>query len=212
MYRFLIFIMLFIGLRPLTVQSQASRGQMKNGKPAGVWEYYDGKELALKFDYDSSRIQYIRSDTAKYQVLVDTTWQVHRLDRAPRLLGGKDELLGQLSRKLRYPFNDIRERNSGTVIITYVIDELGRKTTPVATMTPSVSLAEEVYKVLESADINYLPAIYQGKPTPAKVAFIVRFALCTSMNTNCITDAKRIPMPIGSLGELVVQAYVQRTK
>ncbi|MCA8831244.1 energy transducer TonB [Hymenobacter pini] len=208
MYRFLIIAVLLIGLRPLDGHGQASRGQMKSGKPVGVWEYYDGKELGLKFDYDSSRILYIRPDTAQYQVLVDTTWQIHRLDRAPRLLGGREELLTAMIKKLRYPtINDIRNRVTGTVVLTYIVDQNGERTTPVATTTPTVTLAEEVYRVAESVPVKYLPAIYQGKPIPVKIAFVVRFISYRTQD-ECQDIGKAlalaIPMPLGSVGELIV--------
>jgi hypothetical protein len=208
MSRFLSLLLLFIGLYPLSAQSQSSRGQTKNGKPVGVWEYYDGKELGLKFDHDSSRIQYVRPDTASYLVLVDSVWKAQKLDRAPRLLGSHGELLMAMGKKLRYPtIGDIANRVTGTVVLTYVIDQYGNKTTPIATTTPTVSLAEEVYRVVESIPIRYLPAIYRGRPTPVKVAFVVRFIACKTKE-ECQKTGKAlalsVPMPPGSIGEMIV--------
>jgi hypothetical protein len=214
MYRFLALLLFLIGLYPSPAQSQSSRGQTKNGKPVGVWEYYDGKELGLRFDHDSSRIQFVRPDTASYLVLVDSVWKAHKLDRAPRLLGSREELLMAIGRQLRYPtIGDIANKVTGTVVLTYVIDQYGNKTTPIATTTPTLSLAEEVYRVVESIPIRYLPAVYQGKPTPVKIAFVVRFIACKT-NEECQKTgnalALSVPMPPGSVGEMIVTLKTYR--
>ena len=180
---------------------------MKGGKPVGVWEYDDFSGLGLRFDYDSSRIEYVRPDTARYLVLVDTTWQARQLYRAPRVLGSQKELIVALQLLLRYPIQDIRNRVSGTVILTYVIDQQGALTNPVAVATPSTTLAEEVHKKVASLPYTYLPAIYQGRRAPAKIAFVVRFCFCRSAD-ECSSasreQARVVPKPLGFMGEIIV--------
>lgn len=191
----------------INAQSQQERGKIKGDKRVGVWEFYDFQELGLRFDYDSSRIQYARFDTARYPVLVDTTWQVRRLNRAPRVLGSKSEMLLSLQKTLRYPLQDIRNGVSGTVVLTYVIDEQGGKTNPVAVITPSKTLAEEVYRAVEIMPFVYLPAIYRGKRAPTKIAFVVRFCFCkTADDCNKVSheQAQLVPKPPGFVGEIIV--------
>lgn len=210
MSRLICFMLLLIGLRPISAQCQSARGQLKEGKPVGVWEYYDGEKLGLRFNYDSSRIQYSRPDTARYPVLLNSTWQTKQLLRAPRVLGSNSDLVSAMQKLLRYPFQDLRARNTGTVILTYVIDEQGRKTNPVATTAPSTTLAEEVYRVVENLPFSYLPATYQGQQVPTKIAFVVRFCLCKTAE-DCQkavkTQALATPKPPGSLGEIIVTSY-----
>ena len=180
---------------------------MKGGRPVGVWEYDDFSELGLLFNYDSSRIQYVRPDTARYLVLVDTTWQARRLYRAPRVLGSQKDLIGALQMVLRYPIQEIRNRATGTVVLTFVVDQQGALTNPVAVTAPSKALAEEVYKKVASLPFAYLPAIYQGRRTPAKIAFVVRFCICES-EADCGNasheQVRLVPKPLGSMGEIIV--------
>lgn len=212
MRRFLYLVLSLVALVSLSAQCQSTHNQLRDGKPIGVWEYYDGKELGLRFDYDSSRIQYIRPDTARYLVRVDTTWQVRQLYRAPRVLGSNSEMIGIVQQTLRYPLQDIRNRVSGTVVLTYVIDEKGLRTNPIVVTTPSKTLAEEVYKAVESAQFFYLPAIYQGRRVPVKIAFVVRFCFCKKMGDECRKVIKeqvlRVPKPLGYAGEVVVTTFV----
>ena len=210
MLRVLLFSIALFSFSSFPVQGQSQRGQMREGKPVGVWEYYDGNELSLRFDYDSSRIQYIRPDTTRYLVLSDSIWQAKRLVRAPRVLGSRIEILTAIQRKLRYPFQDLQGRVTGTVVLTYVVDQYGVKTNSVAVTTPSKTLTEEVYRAIEGVPFTFLPAIYQGKPTPTKVSFVVRFCLCKSID-DCQTSAKAqaqtVPKPLGFVGEIIVTAY-----
>jgi len=211
MQRLLCLVLLMIGLSPISAKCQSARGQLKDGKPIGVWEYYDGEKLGLRFNYDSSRIQCIRPDTARYLVLLDSAWQPKQLSRAPRVLGSNTDLISAIQRQLRYPLPDLRARNTGTVVLTYVIDVQGQKTNPVAVTTPSQTLAEEVYRVVESTPFTYIPAIYEGKRIPAKITFVVRFCLCkTAEDCQTVSKAQALatPKPAGSLGEIIVTAYV----
>lgn len=210
MLRLLLFSVVLLTFFPTPVRGQSQRGQMKDGKPVGIWEYYDFQELGLRFNYDSSRIQYARPDTARYFILVDTTWQAHQLYRAPRVLGSNSEMLIALQKTLRYPAQDIRNRVSGTVVLTYVIDQKGAKINPVALTTPSKSLAEEVYRAVESLNFAYLPAIYQGKRTSAKIAFVVRFCFCMTAEEcgNASREqARLVPKPMGYVGEIIVTTH-----
>ncbi len=207
MLRLLCFLLLLMGLYPPVAHCQSAKGRVKDGKPVGLWEYYDAKELGLRFDYDSSRIQYVRPDTTRYLVLVDTAWQTRQLYRAPRVLGSQNDLIRALQMVLRYPIQEIRNRVTGTVVLTFVVDQQGALTNPVAVTAPSKALAEEVYKKVASLPFTYLPAIYQGRRTPAKIAFVVRFCICkpgADCDSASLEQARLVPKPLGSMGEIIV--------
>ena len=211
MIRTFLIAALVAGLRhPLFAQESFERGKFKDGKPVGVWEYYDGKELALLFDYDSSRIQYLRLDTARYSVLVDSVWQTKRLSRAPRLLGSKTAIVSALQRQLRYP-----SQTTGTVILTYVVDPQGQVINPVVTTAPSQTLAEEVFRVTETLPLRYLPAMRLGKPVASKIAFVVRFRRAANAKDETadadIRQQEQLhPSPPGSFNDVIVTAFTGR--
>jgi hypothetical protein len=201
---------LLVCLLPSAAWCQSAHGKLQGNRPVGVWEYYDGKDLGLRYDHDSSRVQYSKPDTARYLALLDSGWQPASLSRVPRVLGSNSDLLIALQRKLRYPIQDLRSGTTGTVVLTYDIDEQGQKTNATATIAPTTTLAEEVYRAVESTSFTYLPAIYQGKRVPAKIAFVVRFCLCNT-SEDCQKaireQAKAVPKPLGSLGEIIVTAH-----
>ncbi|MFC7668018.1 energy transducer TonB [Hymenobacter humi] len=176
---------------PLLAQGQSQRGKLKDKKPVGVWEYYDGKDLGLRFDYDSGRAQYVRPDTSRYLVQIDGRWQLVHPSRAPRLIGSKSEVLSVLQRRLRYPMGDMRARTSGTVIVTVKIDEKGNVVDGKVTNASSTTLGNEVIRALEPVSLSFLPAIYQGKPVPFQVAFVVRFCF-QSENANGLASKNRL--------------------
>lgn len=203
-------LLLLIIFFPYAAWCQSAHGKLQGNRPVGVWEYYDGKDLGLRYDHDSSRVHYSKPDTARYLVLLDSRWQPASLSRAPRVLGSNSDLIMALQRKLRYPLQDLRSGVTGTVVLTYDIDEQGQKTNATATTAPTTTLAEEVYRAVESTPFTYLPAIYQGKRVPAKIAFVIRFCLCnTSENCQKAIQAqiKAVPRPLGSLGEIIVTAH-----
>ena len=209
MRRLLLLAPFLILLTHLTALGQSQRGQMKDGKPVGVWEYYDGKELGVRFDYDSSRVRYVRPDTSRYFVQIDSSWQLVRPTRAPRLIGSKTEVVSMVQRRLRYPFIDLRNRTSGTVIVSFMIDERGQVKNGKVTSAPSITLANEVVRALEGVSLNYLPAMHQGKRVPFRTSFVVRF-FSQSENVREIALKKQVellPMPSGSFDEIIVIGY-----
>lgn len=192
-----------------TALGQAQRGQVKDGKPVGVWEYYDGKELGLRLDYDSSRIKYARPDTTRYFVQIDSSWQLVRPTRAPRLIGSVTEVVSAVQKALRYPFGDMRTNTVGTVIVNFTIDEQGNVTDGKVANAPSTTLANEVVRALGTVSLKYLPAIHQGKRVAFRISFVVRFVLQreNSRTPDYKKQSELLPAPPGSFDEIVVTGY-----
>lgn len=81
------------------------RGTTTNdGRRVGKWNFYNSQqELELAFDYDSSRISFVKTDTTRYWLRVDDQWQLKRPNRAPHALGSMEKRMLDLARTLRYP-------------------------------------------------------------------------------------------------------------
>lgn len=57
------------------VDNQYERGKFKEGEKTGVWEYYDRPgELALKINYTTSQLLYLKPDTSWYAVKINDDW------------------------------------------------------------------------------------------------------------------------------------------
>jgi protein TonB len=165
MLRLLFLALLFNAATSAAGQSKWERGKIQDNKRVGVWEYYDdhaGQELGVRFDYDSSRVSYIKPDTARYYVLADSAWQVKRLTRAPRLIVTKAAIADIMKGKLRYPAADLRARREGTVVLSYVVNEQGIAGLPTVTTAPSQTLAQEVLRAADQLPLYYIPGVYRA--------------------------------------------------
>lgn len=181
------------------------QGEVHKGKPTGVWKYYDGNELGLVINYDSSRVRYVRPDTARYLVWVDSAWQLKRLNRAPRLLGSRNEVVAALQRSLRYPSAALQKGATGHVVVTCVVDETGQVSKAKLVSFPNEALGKEVQEKVDNLNIRFLPGIYRGRPALTRVSFVVSFAIGrSSAKVNAfVNEAPKAP---GAFNQIVVTA------
>ena len=223
MPRILFLVLLFVGsISSSLAQNNWERGKMKDGKPVGVWEYYDdyaGKELGVRFDYDSSRINFVKIDTSRYFVLVNTNWQTKRLTQAPRLVGSRVATVSAFQRKLRYPYQDLRVRREGSVVLSYIVDEQGKAGLPTVATAPSQTLAQEALRAADQLPMHYIPGELEGQRAQTKVFLVVRFCILfpegqkemqAEAQLKLHEQARLVPMPPGSFDEVIVTAFGAR--
>ena len=189
-------------------QPVQEQGEMRGNKRVGVWKYYDGDSLGLVMNYDLSRVVYVRRDTARYLVWVDSAWQLKRLNRAPRLLGSRNEVVAALLRSLRYPSAALMSRLTGHVVVTCVVDEAGQVGEPKVVSSPDKALSDEVLQRVNELNMRFLPGIYRGRPALTRVSFVVSF--CTSKTSRPSTKAQQCaanpPYAPGSFNQITLTA------
>lgn len=157
------------------------KGTLTNGRPTGIWEYYDQHgELTLRMNYDSSRIAYSRPDTSRYLLYMQNDWQEARPSRPPQYLGSRAKRTADLTKNIRYPLAALQQNQQGQVIIAYVINEQGQTQDYEVLTTPSKECAEAVWAVLKQQPEHWIPAIYQGRPARAKFFLRVTFDMIDS--------------------------------
>jgi protein TonB len=146
------------------------------GKRVGKWNFYNRKkELELSINYDSSRIVFTQADTSRYLVRVGEEWQLQRLARVPRFMGSSDERLFTLQKSLRYPFAAMSARQQGTVVLAYTVDPSGHTSEYAIEQSGGKYLNEEVLRAVQLLPDNWIPAIYQGRPTATRFYLTVNF-------------------------------------
>lgn len=183
-------------------------GALTDGKPSGVWKYYDApNKLGLEVNYDSSKVIYIRPDTMRYAVWVDSAWQVRRLSQAPRLIGSRMAIAATLQKRLRYPVMALRDAQTGHVVVGCTVSESGSVGDPVVIQTPDPGLAEEVKKWVKELSMTFIPAVYRGKLVHTQVVFTVTFCI-KGMGGNRRSSCHDNPPPrmAGSFIPIVVTA------
>lgn len=219
---FLLTLLLISSLVSARAQSKWARGNMRDNKPVGVWEYYDdfeGMELGLRFNHDSSRMLFVKPDTSRYFVLVNKNWQINRLTRAPRLIGSRVAIASAFQRKLRYPYQDLRARREGSVVLSCIVDEQGKVGLPTVAAAPSQTLAQEALRAVDQLPLYYIPGEFAGQRAQTKVFFVVRFCILFFENERerqaeaqpkLHEQAQLVPMPPGSFNEVIVTAFGSR--
>ncbi|NVO84595.1 energy transducer TonB [Hymenobacter terrestris] len=154
------------------------RGTLTDGRPTGIWEYYDDKgELTLRMNYDSSRIAYSRPDTARYLLYLNDDWQLARPSRAPHYMGSRAKRTADIGKSIRYPVAALQQGQQGEVVISYVVNEQGKTQDYQVVTTPSKECTEAVWTVLKQQPDRWIPAVYQGRPTRAQFLLRVTFAM-----------------------------------
>lgn len=172
------------------------KGELKDGKPVGIWEYYDSNGvLDLKMDYDFSRIVYSRPDTARYLLKVGNEWQQVQPSRAPRVMGSPAKRLQDIGRTLRYPVPALSQRREGVVLLSYEVNEQGQTTNYLIEKSTGKEFDQAVWQAIKDERVQWIPAVYLGQPRAAKFYFSVVFRIIGSSQEDAQPDAPKESVP-----------------
>ena len=111
-----------------TVKTFFEKGVLKDGYKVGVWEYYDAPGiLALKVDYNSAKLLFLKEDTSAYPIRSGNEWINSRLDVYPRYIGSMNEFYDILSTETlgKYLLQARGKRTVGTFYVLFQVDSLG---------------------------------------------------------------------------------------
>lgn len=154
------------------------QGATADGKRVGKWKFYNRREeLELVFDYDSSRIGFQQPDTTRFLVRVGEQWLPKPLARPPHVLGSTDQRLNDLLGRLRYPVSALQQQLQGAVLLSYTVDVNGHTRDYVVEKSLSPACDQEVWRALKELPDLWIPAVYLGRPTPARFYLTVRFRM-----------------------------------
>ncbi|GAB2966323.1 hypothetical protein GCM10027048_40770 [Hymenobacter coalescens] len=198
--------------KPRRIDTQYEKGTLTNGRPSGLWQYFDSRgQLDLSIDYDSSRVVFVRPDTARYRLRVGTEWREARHGRAPRFLGSLPTLMQYLGMHMRYPGAALRDRQQGTVVIGFTVNTQGQATDFAVEQSVSAACDEHALQVLQAAPNRWLPAVHLGRPTEARFRLLVHFTLA-GRGESGQDVARRVGSPARRPDELevLVTAYAPR--
>ncbi|MBJ6143543.1 TonB family protein [Hymenobacter sp. BT559] len=131
-------------------------------------------------NYDSSRISYRRSDTARYELRINDTWQLVHPTRSPGLLGSRAARRQELSKGLRYPATALQQQRQGDVLISYVVQPDGSTSDYTVLSSLSAGCDQEVWRVLQQLPSRWIPAIYLGQARAARFYLRVHFEMATA--------------------------------
>jgi len=108
--------------------------------------------------------------------LKDKTFNSFDADAPPEFPGGENALLSYLSKHLHYPEAAVQQSISGTVIVSFVIDQNGLVTAVSPAKRLGGGCTEEAMDVV-SALPKWKPGIFRGHPVKVRVNLPVKFKL-----------------------------------
>jgi hypothetical protein len=159
-----------------------SQGNYKDGDRVGVWEFYNREaELIQKYNFDTKELLYFKPDKEadkEHEVKTAKGIEKIKLDTPPMFIGGQDEA-GEtlLDARIRYP-NEAKEKGiSGTVWISFFVDENGIAVDHQVKEGIGGGCDEESLRLVKEVPNNWLPGQLNGQPVTAKYLFPVNFVL-----------------------------------
>lgn len=196
-----------------TVRTNYERGMLRDKQPVGRWEYLDiNGQPELIFDYDSSRIVFIKPDTGRYWLQTPSGWQLQRPARAPRLLGSYARDMSQLGRSMVYPLQSLRTGRQGDVLISFIVGPDGQAHDFLIEQSLSPDCDQELWRALSQNFYHWIPAIYQGRPVAAKFYLLATFCVGPCQDERQALrqpQAGRQPLSYGHcLGQIVVTGNI----
>lgn len=125
-----------------------------------------------------------KSTADSYVIFKDGKWQNQTLTINPGPADGMSALMKSLQRELRYPSSAKISGTEGDVVVVFDIDENGKlkNCSVVKKLLPDCEA--EVIMALKNADIDWNPAVLNGKSYPSRFVIPVSFRLEPTQLTN----------------------------
>jgi len=158
-----------------------AEGRYKQGKRVGEWAAYGNKQQLLsKYDFDKDRLMFFADSadakTKKYKTINspgDTVFTT--MDRPPLYITGKSTVARYLTYNIKYPVSARREHATGTVVITFTIDEYGHAKDHIITKSVSHDCDVEALRAVKALPDDWLPGKLNGKKVAALIEMPIVF-------------------------------------
>jgi protein TonB len=177
-----------LGLSP-AVQAQKQRttdtesGMLEKGKKVGVWEYFshtrDGRQvLVQRYDHTTNKLVFYRpiEDIPYNAEVAPGQWTRTNVQQPPLYIGGEAALAAYMS-KMNYPPAAQNRNIQGKVLITFVIDTLGRASNHKVLNSIGGGCDEEAMKVCQSIPSQWVPARLGSRAVPVMYELPFTFRL-----------------------------------
>ena len=159
------------------------KGTLEKNEKTGVWEYYgylrDGTRVVLqKYDHTSHKLLEFRAlDDVPYQVeLTPGEWTLATLDQQPMFIGS-DPRLATFTSKLNYPEAAQERQLQGRVVVSFVVDTLGRASDHKVLTGIGGGCDEEALRVCRAIPNEWIPARKQGRAVPVVYQLPITYKL-----------------------------------
>ena len=163
---------------PLLAAAQRShttrweKGQLRGSTHVGTWEYYSyaatgERVVSQRFDYSTSTLLYCRPDDQFYRAETGPgLWESTLLNQPPWFMGGHEALAAYIS-QLRYPAAAEAKQVQGKVVVSFVVDTLGRLSQHRVVRGIGSGCDEEALRVSLTIPDTWVPGRLAGRAVQA---------------------------------------------
>lgn len=156
-------------------------GELQNGQPVGPWNYYratpDGQHaLTRTYDHSNGRLMFAGADDDAFDAEVTPgLWERRVLTQSPWFIGRHDALAAYGAR-VQYPAAAQRQKVEGKVLVSFVVDTLGRVSDPRVVRGLGSGCDEEALRVARTIPDSWTPGRIGTKAVAARqyVSFVFR--------------------------------------
>lgn len=164
-----------------TYATEWESGELQNGRPVGPWNYYrvtpDGQRaLTRTYDHSSGRLVFAGADDDAFDAEVTPgIWERRVLTQSPWFIGRHDALAAY-GAHVRYPPAAQRQKVEGKVLVSFVVDTLGRVSDPQVVRGLGSGCDEEALRVARTIPDSWTPGRIGTKAVAARqyVSFVFR--------------------------------------
>lgn len=142
-------------------------GMQEKGEKVGVWEYYsytrEGRQVVVqRYDHSAKQLIYFRPvEDVPYEMEQGTTWVRAHVDQPPLFIGG-DAALAAYTTKVNYPEKARTKNIQGRVVISMIIDTLGRASDYKVVQSVGGGCDEEALRVSQTIPAQWVAARKNG--------------------------------------------------
>ena len=155
-----------------------SKGVYSNHRKVGLWKFFESDgTLEQSYDYTKKELDYFKFTTQKFRIVLGTDTIVTILEQPPLYIGSHGQLGMALNENLEYPERAKQDDISGTVVITFIIDTLGKAGSHRITKRIGGGCDEESLRAVKMIPDKWIPAILNGEKVIVEYDFPVRFML-----------------------------------
>ena len=146
-------------------------GDYRNGLKEGIWT-----ETGTSGNY-WAKDTFKQGNLVSGQRFKDGQTYTYTVEsQVPVFKGGMEQFYRFLARKIRYPLDAQREKISGKVFLSFVVEKDGSLSDINVVRSVFPSIDEEAVKVLKQSP-NWIPGIHRGLPIRVKYNLPIAFAL-----------------------------------
>ena len=161
-------------------------GMLEKGEKVGVWEYYahtrDGSQvITQKYDHTAKKLVFFRPfDDIPYQVQgPGGQWTRQHLTQPVLYIGG-DAALASYMTKLNYPSVAQSKNIQGRVVVSFVVDTLGRAADHKVLLGIGGGCDEEALRVCRNIPQQWIPARIGSRAVVTQHELPFTFRLATA--------------------------------